>query len=73
MHQSLRVNFPYPQKRGRRSPCVMAIPVAVAYYTDHERIHLGDATNCLDQAHTEYVGCRSAAGLDAGNPVRTDA
>lgn len=39
-------------------------PAAIAYYTDHERIHVGDATTCLDQAYRAWAADR-AAGLDA--------
>ena len=39
-------------------------PAAIAYYTDHGRIHVGDATTCVDQAYRAWAADR-AAGLDA--------
>jgi conjugative relaxase-like TrwC/TraI family protein len=39
-------------------------PAAIAYYTDHERIHVGDATTCLDQAYRAWAAERPA-GLNA--------
>jgi conjugative relaxase-like TrwC/TraI family protein len=39
-------------------------PAAIAFYTDHDRIHFGDATTSLDQAYRAWAGDR-AAGLDA--------
>jgi conjugative relaxase-like TrwC/TraI family protein len=39
-------------------------PAAIAFYTDHERIHVGDATTALDQAYRAWAADR-AAGLDA--------
>jgi len=39
-------------------------PAALAYYTDHRRIHVGTPTTTLDQAYTAWAADR-AAGNDA--------
>jgi hypothetical protein len=39
-------------------------PAAIAFYTDNDRIHVGDATTALDQAYRAWAADRGA-GLDS--------
>ena len=39
-------------------------PAAVAYYTDHQRVHVGDLSTVTDSAYTAWAADRSA-GLDS--------
>jgi len=39
-------------------------PAAIAYYTDHQRVHVGDLSTVTDSAYTAWTADR-AAGLDS--------
>ena len=62
--------FTHPDGRPNRGEAAASLalragdPTAIAYYTDHGRIHVGDATTSLEQAYRAWAADR-AGGLDS--------